>query len=155
MARSFRPEPERRLVGANGRAALEVVSEPLGLERPLVSDEHVDLRRSVRVHVEGQDLLQPRAPAHVLIRDLVDGRGLGRDRHGRPDEVGSDGDDLPAHEIDSADLHDGVVRGGAGCLKVDDAEAGGFVRVSWPWSFAEESASRERGEDPVGRRYPI
>ena len=55
---------------------------------------------------------------------------MGRDRHGRPDEVESDEDDLPAYEIDSADLHHGVIRSGAGCLKIDDAETGEFVRVA-------------------------
>lgn len=44
VTRSFRPKPERRLVGANSRAALEVFSKPLGLKGPLVSDEHVDIR---------------------------------------------------------------------------------------------------------------
>ena len=78
--------------------------EPLGPEGPMVGDKHVDLRRSVRVHVEGQDLLQPRALAHVIIGDLMDGGGLGRDRRGRRDEVGSDEDDLPAYKIDSAPI---------------------------------------------------
>jgi hypothetical protein len=74
VARSFRPEPEGGLVGTDGRAALEVFSEPLGLEGPLVSDEHIDPRVSVFVHVEGQDLLQSRARPHILIGDLVDRR---------------------------------------------------------------------------------
>jgi hypothetical protein len=93
-----------------------------------VGDKHVDLRPSIRVHVERQDLLQPRAPAHVIIGELMDGGGLGRDRHGRPDEVGSDEDDLPAYKIDSSDLHDGVVWGRAGRLQIYDSKAGRFVR---------------------------
>jgi hypothetical protein len=58
----YRPNPTRRVVGADRGTTLEVLSESLGFEGPLMGDEHVDLRPSIRVHVERQDLLQPRAP---------------------------------------------------------------------------------------------
>jgi hypothetical protein len=121
VTRGVRPEPDRRLVGTDGGSALEVAFEPLGLESPFVSDEHTAPRVSFLVHVEGQDLFQAGAPAHVGIRDVVDRRGLGRDRDGRPNKVRSDGDDLSADEINRTDFHDGVVRGDARGLKVDDA----------------------------------
>jgi hypothetical protein len=128
VTRGLRPDPEGRLVSANGRAAEKLFSEPLGFKRPMVSDEHVNPIDSADVHVPGENLLQPRAPAHVITGDLMDGGGLGRDRRGRRDEVGSDEDDLPAYKIDSSDLHDGVVWGRAGRLQIYDSKAGRFVR---------------------------
>ena len=68
------------------------------------------------------------ALAHIVIDDLVNGRGLWRNRHGRPDEVGSDDDDLPTHEIDGSDLHHGVVWAGTGGLQISDSEEGGCFR---------------------------
>ena len=116
-----------RVVGTNGRAALEVAPEPLGFEVPLVGDEHIDPIGVVEVHGLGEDVLKLRAMGDVFVRDVMDGLGLWRDRDGRPDEVRSDDDDLSADEIDSADLHDGIVRGDARGFKVDDPEAGGLV----------------------------
>jgi hypothetical protein len=89
----------------------------------MVGDKHFNSRRPVRVHVEGENLLQHRAPGHVFIRNLMDGRG---DRW--TNEVRSDDDHLPTHEIDGSDLHHGVVWAGTGGLQISDSKEGGCFR---------------------------
>ena len=130
MTRGFRPKPERRLVGTDCRAALEVVFEPLGLEGPLVGDEHVDPRLSVLVHVEGQDLFQARAPAtssSVIWWMAEAWGGIGTGGRTRSDPTRTISRPMTSTAPISTTASFG---GGAGCLKVDDAEVGGFVRVA-------------------------
>ena len=121
VAVEFGPDAQRAFVRADPGTKLDALGgKEAALEFAIVGDVEVGAAEAV------DDLGERQARSHILIDDVMHGRGAGRDGLAGPHQrVHGIRDAAVAHHVDARDLDDRV--GGridAGGLDVDDADQG-------------------------------
>src|SRR5262245_9971303 len=153
VAFEVRPHPQRALVGADPGPELDALrQEETALEFAIVGDIDVCPAEPVG------DLRQQRRVPNILIDDVMNGGGTGRNRFCWPHQrVHGVGDTTASHHIDAGDFNDRIgVRIGPGRLYVDDAYhlAVFLTSVRHPKPRRRQASIRPRRCPPFWRARP-